>query len=257
MPRGHGANQRRILERIDFLATHIWNGHGRVFNYDAGFDNGEQLWPDGFYVHSRRWLTLEMAGLVDSTTTRSQRNGLTRAVRSLADEGILELKDTFPYQLFGFDETDESDRTFAELDPFDRTRGGRQLWFRPYEPSFTALHLQPLRVPYSRGQSPVYQRVMPDHLAALSSTEWDIYPRNDIGLFDADDVWDDPPDFLWDYVHARDRTLNVRFLVPFLGWYLYGWYLPGIEPPRVSWGEYSRERWPGDVFHSGLPLGPQ
>ncbi|QXU56692.1 MULTISPECIES: hypothetical protein [Rhodococcus] len=102
MSRGFGVKQRQLLDAMTIKLAEQHNG----------------------VKHRWRWFTLEMCGLVTKATPRSERVALTRAVRRMAEQGILETTDEFPYKFFWM--------PWGPLDILGPVfRPGRKLWFRP------------------------------------------------------------------------------------------------------------------------------
>lgn len=236
MSKGYGRQQRLVLDTIDHLTGYIWNGQGAALYSEPG-GGFLPLYPDDRVVHQQRWHTLEMMGLIAPDTTHSLRNGLTRAVRSLAELGVLEIADTFPYTLVDDDsdlDLEGVDTTFAELNPFDRRRGGRQLWFRRTYPGKSWPHNRTVHQP-----NPARSPLFPHPMIVDPVGVWLGGPI-DPGVSLQSEVNGDAEfylrsieidEHLADYVLSVDRTSIEQTVTPFLGWYFYGWFLPGIRPP--------------------------
>ena len=87
-----------------------------------------------FEPHQYRWFNLHMCGLINPDMSVSERSALNRSIRTLAQVGLLEAANKFPYDLLWVTNPkiygeDLPPLDIAILDPRPPTPG-RPLWFR-------------------------------------------------------------------------------------------------------------------------------
>lgn len=178
MARGFGSGQRKLVEAIAAVAER-----------DAA----------QFAPHRFRWLNLKMCGFDPESLSVSTRSSINRSIRTLANDGHLELsRERIPYDLMGIDgpEAYPAPLLVEELDP-DAEKPGRRLWFR------------------WAGAPHLFCR---DVLEDLE--EW--IPDDDASSKLAHVItWAD--DELDDYITALDRKAALGSeMGRFLGWYFFG-----------------------------------
>jgi hypothetical protein len=112
MSRGHGVCQQQVIEKLVTIQDERHRG----------------------FHHRWRWYTLEMLGLVNSTTPVSVRSSYSRAVRSLEAEGLLQTRNRFPYDAWFLTPPPPDDEFKLYIDPAHLSpwpaRPGKPLWFR-------------------------------------------------------------------------------------------------------------------------------
>ncbi|MDO2384306.1 hypothetical protein QRB41_12950 [Mycobacterium avium subsp. hominissuis] len=156
MSRGLGVRQREVLSVLVERSCHdsySWSDLSEVFVRQAG--DGDEL------VEPFRWYTIELLGLADAETPRSDRVSLHRAIKGLASRGFLEVSTSFPHadRLVSTGTTPGLDRfSWGDLALFNKRFPlfpDRCLWFRNQVPpgwrTATEHYLDSIEVPYESG----------------------------------------------------------------------------------------------------------
>lgn len=161
----------------------------------------------GAVTHRWRWFTLEMCGLVTANTPRSEKVSLTRAVRRMAEQGILETVDDFPYDFFWW-------RWQALWVVGPLYRPGRKLWFRPVPHEDVEVVEEALRTAYGQMQD-----------ASRFRNSLEALPRDDV-LMDFVAWWDWGDEELIEFFNlifeGRAGEAKESWMGDYLAWVIFG-----------------------------------
>jgi hypothetical protein len=138
--RGFGALQRRVLDGLLTRADYDRHPLQPEYPYYQLFDESDTP----LAARARwRWYTIDLLDLVDYGAPRSDRASLNRAVRGLAEAGLIELADRLPYEQPFAPNLDRHGLVVGgvdlnELNWVDHrwpNHAGRVLWFRLKPPT--------------------------------------------------------------------------------------------------------------------------
>lgn len=184
MSRGLGVKQRQLLDAM----------------------SAKQAESFGGVTHRWRWFTLEICGLVTANTPRSEKVSLTRAVRRMAEQGILETVHGFPYDFFWL-----RWQVLSVVGPLSRP--GRKLWFRPVPDEDVAVVEEALRTAYGQGDVSRFWNSL------------DALPGDDV-LMDFVDWWDWRDEEFIEFFNlifeGRAGEARESWMGDYLAWIIFG-----------------------------------